>query len=125
MEDPGLLSAAEASRHRLRHVLTQALGAGGVDVQVLDLTLGDVDRLLLCTDGLANIVDDGQIAALLTQASEPQTVCQSLVDRALANGGRDNVTAVLEDYHLTSFLGRCPEAVLDPVPIAHHSGQGR
>ncbi|MBL8848105.1 MAG: SpoIIE family protein phosphatase, partial [Planctomycetaceae bacterium] len=53
------------------------------------------DRLLLCTDGLADMVPDDEIAAALSQQPDPQLACHALIERALANGGKDNVTAVL------------------------------
>jgi protein phosphatase len=100
--DAGLLSAAEAARHRLRHVLTQALGQDGkVTAQLAYLPLRDGDRLLLCSDGLTEMVEGGQIAGVLQAVAAPQEACQALVDRALAGGGRDNVTVVLADYRLS------------------------
>lgn len=50
--------------------------------------------LLLCTDGLTEAVTEARIAAVLA-AMGPQAACDTLVDEAFANGGRDNITAVV------------------------------
>ena len=54
------------------------------------------DRYLLCSDGLYNPVESGDICARLGQGS-PEEACQSLIDLALERGGRDNITVVVVD----------------------------
>jgi serine/threonine protein phosphatase PrpC len=102
MADIGMISQKEVARHRLRHVLTSALGglekAVRVDIQRLKLT--DGDRLLLCTDGLTDMVEDEGIAGGLASAGSSQDACRRLVDLALENGGKDNVTVVLARYSI-------------------------
>ena len=56
------------------------------------------DKLLLCTDGLTEMVEDEMIADVLREANSAQTACQDLVDLALAGGGTDNVTVVLAHF---------------------------
>jgi protein phosphatase len=94
--DAGTITREEAATHRLRHVLTNAIGGKakriGVDVQRLGIT--DGDRLLLCSDGLTEVVADGEIADVLRRGKAPEVVCRSLVDLALERGGPDNVTVV-------------------------------
>jgi protein phosphatase len=104
--EAGVISPAEAARHRFRHVLTQCLGGGGpLAVQVQTLALQDGDRLLVCSDGLTEMVEDGQIANILAEPILPQIACQALVNRALDQGGKDNVTVVLADYHTGGIGG--------------------
>ena len=67
-----------------------------VDVQHLPLANGD--RVLLCSDGLSDLVDDETIRTLLLDAATAEQACRVLVDRALAAGGRDNVTVVVASY---------------------------
>ncbi len=102
MADIGMISQKEVARHRLRHVLTSALGgtekAVKVDIQRLKLT--NADRLLLCTDGLTDMVDDAGIASVLASAESSDSSCRRLVDLALENGGKDNVTVVLARYSI-------------------------
>jgi protein phosphatase len=96
MADRGLLAAEEVRTHRLRHVLTNVLGCkAGVRGEIVKLRLADGDRLLLCTDGLTEMVPDGQIAELLVQCPDPREACGALVDRALSQGGTDNVTVIV------------------------------
>jgi len=87
-------------------VLTNYLGGprSGVDPEVHHLRLTDGDRLLLCTDGLTDLVEDGEIAQTLRLSLEPGDACRVLVELALARGGRDNVTAVLGRYSIPSGL---------------------
>jgi protein phosphatase len=99
--DAGTISPQEVSTHRLRHVLTQAIGVGeeGGKPEVQHLGLADGDRLLLCTDGLTDMVDDETIASEL-QGASADVACRTLLDLALARGGRDNVTVVVAGYRI-------------------------
>jgi serine/threonine protein phosphatase PrpC len=84
---------------RIRIALTHAIGipeAGGTP-DVNRFKLADGDRLLLCTDGLTDPVDEGAIAEEMGRATVDEA-CQALIDRALAAGGPDNVTAVVASF---------------------------
>jgi protein phosphatase len=100
MVDVGALSPEEAAIHRSRHVLTGALGAGEdrSEPQVSHVPLADGDQILLCTDGLTDLVEDATIRAILCGSASANESCQKLVERALQNGGKDNVTVVLGRY---------------------------
>ena len=75
--------------------ITQALGLDrGVEPDVAELETPAGSRLLLCTDGLSNMVDDAGIGALLGEG-DAQQACDALVESALANGGIDNVTVIV------------------------------
>jgi len=104
--DSGELAPGSEKARRLGHVLTNYLGGprSGVDPEVHHLRLTDGDRLLLCTDGLTDLVEDGEIAQTLRLSLEPGDACRVLVELALARGGRDNVTAVLGRYSIPSGL---------------------
>jgi serine/threonine protein phosphatase PrpC len=82
-----------------RSLLTQAMGRGEVAVEVHLLTLEHGDRLLLVTDGLTDGVEDAAIEAVCA-TSDPDETCRLLVDRALAAGGRDNITAIVADVEI-------------------------
>jgi protein phosphatase len=76
--------------------LTQALGLDrGIAPEVAEVPLAQGDRLLLCTDGLTNMVEDRDIERMLAEAAEPQEICDRLVGAALEAGGVDNVTVVV------------------------------
>ena len=98
--DTGQLPASDSSLSRLRHILTNALGGSVEQVQVdVDLLcLEDGDRLLLCSDGLTDAVDDGAIAATLVEASPSSETCQRLLQLALDGGGRDNITVIVAAF---------------------------
>lgn len=100
MIDAGIAGADDTVTRAMRHVLTAALGTTGepADPQVQRLHLTDGDQLLLCTDGLTEMVTDNDIAAVLTDASSSRAACQALINLALAGGGKDNITVVLARY---------------------------
>lgn len=92
----GELSVAEARWDRRRNVVTRALGIDTViemDHKVIDVVEGD--RFLMCSDGLSNELDDGELARLASAGGTMDELARRLVDQALDAGGRDNVTAVL------------------------------
>jgi protein phosphatase len=96
MVDAGWLGAEEARKSRMRSVLTNALGGQrGVQGEIHKVPLTDRDRILLCTDGLTDCVEDGRIADLLGRHPQPEEACQMLVEAALEAGGRDNITVVV------------------------------
>jgi protein phosphatase len=102
LADLGAIRAEEVATHRLRHVLTRALGTGQgwVEADVQHVCLHDGDQVLLCTDGLTDMVDGATIASVLRQARTSSAACQALVDLALKAGGKDNVTVVVARYQL-------------------------
>ena len=81
-----------------RHVLTNNLSAEAKEVSsdIIHLLLESGDRLLLCTDGLTDMLDDQQIAEIL-QTPDPQATCDQLTARALDCGGKDNITVIVGD----------------------------
>ncbi len=93
----GLLTEDEAAVSPQRHVVTRALGMEHtvqVDVQEQDIAEGDT--LLLCSDGLSDMVDEPIIQETLLQAGDDlDAACDALVELANARGGKDNITAVL------------------------------
>lgn len=92
----GSITAEEALTHPHRNILTRAVGTDDhIKVDTGGLTLEAGDRLLLCTDGLTNMLADDEIRAVL--AGEGQAAAAELVRRANAAGGLDNVTAVVVD----------------------------
>jgi PPM family protein phosphatase len=84
------------------HLLTNAIGADANDpgAMVEHFRLADDDTLLLCTNGLTDMMSDGEIADALAARRTLPEQCDLLVDAALANGGIDNVTVVLVNYRV-------------------------
>ncbi|MEM9567565.1 MAG: protein phosphatase 2C domain-containing protein [Cyanobacteria bacterium P01_E01_bin.34] len=95
----GELTPAQSKLHPYRHILERCLGrpdTGPPAVQPIQLELGD--RLLLCSDGLTEELDDSQIAETCLQSSVLEEIPTALVDAAKDHGGRDNVTVVVAEY---------------------------
>jgi protein phosphatase len=84
------------------HKLTNCLGCSEKELRVEfhHLRLADGDQLLLCTDGLTDLVSNDDIASVLARHTHSQEKTQTLVDLALERGGKDNVTVVLAQYTL-------------------------
>lgn len=86
---------------RLRNVLVNCLSSNPKTKafpEIEHFQLEDGDRLLLCTDGLSNMLTDEGIADVLGRFWEPQSACHELVRQALEAGGRDNITVVLAAF---------------------------
>lgn len=85
---------------KFRHILTNAFGCDNDQVAIESgyHALQPGDRLLLCTDGLYDMLADEQLGELLNTVRPAQKTCDELRDRALAAGGRDNVTVVVADF---------------------------
>lgn len=94
--DAGVANRDDPATRSMRHVLTAAIGALGkrIEPQVQCVKLCDRDHLLLCTDGLTDMVDDKTIYTVLLEADSAQEACETLVDLALKAGGLDNITVV-------------------------------
>jgi protein phosphatase len=93
----GILKRVSVIAGKYSHMLTRCLGYESCNARpdVHHLRLRHGDQLLICTDGLTDMVDDARIAACIDDAPNAQSACDGLVALALAAGGRDNVTAVL------------------------------
>jgi protein phosphatase len=84
--------------HGMGGYITQALGLDrGVDPDLVELATPPGSRLLLCSDGLSNMVDAADIGALLG-AGDAEAACDALVEAALDRGGIDNVTVVVVTF---------------------------
>ena len=81
----------------LRHVLTRCFSDKSLDTtpDIHYLRFRDRDTLLLCTDGLTDMVSDDAIAEELDATSNPQLACCELVELALKEGGKDNITVIV------------------------------
>jgi protein phosphatase len=105
MIDSGMAEPGSEVAKSIRHVLTNYVGGGSVAVDVEHHRLAHGDRLLLCTDGLTDLVAEVEIAAVLEAHPRPDAACRALVDRALDCGGLDNITVVLADYTIPESAG--------------------
>lgn len=93
----GELTRDEARRHPNKNIITRAIGAAWelrVDFFEVDLEPGD--RILICSDGLTNMVDDEEILGIIGR-NEIEDAVDALIDEAKKNGGLDNITAIVID----------------------------
>lgn len=98
----GEITEDDSHFRRTRNVLTNCLGGShaGVEVDTLHFELFDGDRLVLCSDGLTDMVSDEGIAQIMTAHPKCEPCTQALVDLALKNGGKDNVTVITSGYSI-------------------------
>ena len=96
--DSGEISEEQAKIHKQRNVITRMLGSAEPvepDVWFIPAIVGD--RYLVCSDGLTTELGDDQISSTLTEFRDARIAAGRLVESALANGGRDNVTVIVID----------------------------
>ena len=107
--EAGTITPADAAHHPERNVVTRALGGPhGTEADYYLLPLSSAERLLLCTDGVTGMLDDGAIAQIVGGAADPRDAADQVVAAAVAAGGRDNATAVVVDV-----VGRVAEDAWD------------
>lgn len=101
MERSGLLTHQEVTDHPWRHVVSNLLGGSepGVRVELHGLELHHDDVVLLCSDGLTEMLSENAIAEILRAAADPQRACERLVGEANRLGGRDNVTVIVARFN--------------------------
>ncbi len=96
--ETGRLSDQARATHPWRNVVLRSLDGdpegSGLDITRLDVRIGD--RLMICSDGLTDLVDDARIAAVL-RTQDPEEAAAELTASALSAGGRDNITCVVVD----------------------------
>ena len=102
----GFISEEEARNHSLRNLITRAVGTRpGIKVDLFVAELARGDSLLICSDGLSNLVSDEQIAETMHN-HPPDKAAHALVDEALVKGAPDNVTAIAVRVTQTPPQGR-------------------
>ena len=96
MLDHGLLSESEALRAPNRHIITRAIGLEAqVLADVIELPREQGDLILLCSDGLSDMVTEPDIAAILLETDSPAVAADQLIAAANRAGGNDNISVVL------------------------------
>ena len=94
--DDGIISSADARHHPRRNIVTRALGIDPeIVVDLWEITLPIGGRILLCSDGLVDEVDESSIAEVLSLEDDPELAADRLITLANDHGGRDNVSLVL------------------------------
>jgi PPM family protein phosphatase len=98
--DLGVIPQDKVATHRMHHVLTRAVGGPDEDLDgdMHHVRITNGDRLLLCSDGLTDMVGEPEILALLNAHESSDAACEALVQSALREGGRDNITVIVARY---------------------------
>lgn len=91
----GYMDEEEAKSHPLRNVLTEVVGRGFDEVQTRTEPVAKGDVFLLCTDGLHHGVSDARIEEIKESFSPENGVCNQLIQEAIKEGGRDNITVIV------------------------------
>jgi serine/threonine protein phosphatase PrpC len=111
--DAGQIDASAAQAHPHAHHVTRAVGVvGPLELDVLQGSFAAGDLFLLCTDGLTGELEDGALGMLL-DGPDPQASADRLLARALAAGGRDNVTLIV----LGCAADDADDTTLPPLPL--------
>lgn len=93
--DVGAISEAQAQDHPKKNVLLKALGTTEeVDILIQSLAWKEGDCYLLCSDGLSNMLTEEEMAKILREM-DPQRAVDTLIDKALDSGGKDNITVIV------------------------------
>ncbi len=92
----GILTPEQAKTSTLGNILLQAIGmTPRLDVCQKSISLAAGDRFLLCSDGLTDMVSDIEIEEILKQLDPLSPPCEALIEKAIAAGGKDNITAIV------------------------------
>jgi serine/threonine protein phosphatase PrpC len=93
--DAGAMTPEQAETSEYKNVILQAMGLGDVAVVLSRISLRRRDRFVVCSDGLSGSVKDQEMASIVHGSATPEVACAALVERAVANGGEDDITVVL------------------------------
>jgi PPM family protein phosphatase len=111
--DAGAITQEQAAEHPQRNILTQSIGTQPeVTVDAFQENLDDDESLLLCSDGLWEMLNDDQIWKIVQAAKTPDEACQALVEAANSAGGHDNIAAVL--VRLGASIGSAESSTESP-----------
>ncbi|MDE7061821.1 MAG: Stp1/IreP family PP2C-type Ser/Thr phosphatase [Lachnospiraceae bacterium] len=92
----GEMDEETARTHPDKHIITRAVGAGpDLTVDFFEVRLKEDDEILMCTDGLTNMVEDMDIRGIMLSQRDVAEQVEHLVSAANDNGGRDNITVVV------------------------------
>ena len=102
----GRLSPEEAENHPYGNVITRAVGPSeGVTPDYVRLDVAEGDRFVICSDGLTKELTDYGIRHFLDENADPADAVNAMLDAALENGGRDNITIIVLDVGSASGAG--------------------
>lgn len=105
----GRLSPEEAENHPYGNVITRAVGPSeSVTPDYVRLDIVDGDRFVICSDGLTKELTDFGIHHFLSHNADPAAAVEAMLDAALENGGRDNITIIVVNVSLLADGASAP-----------------
>jgi serine/threonine protein phosphatase PrpC len=102
LADTGIIRPEDVPNHPGRRALTSSITSADemIKVELQHMKLIDGDKLLLCSDGLTEMIPEEEISAALEKRKSASHICRALIEQALDAGGTDNVTVVLGCYQI-------------------------
>ncbi len=92
----GKINRNQAREHENKNVITRAVGAcDEVEAEMFSVEVTKGSKIVMCSDGLTNMVEDADIMRLVKEFDDLQDCCQELIRLANDNGGRDNISVVI------------------------------
>ena len=92
----GQLERNKGRNHPEKNIITRAMGSRDEAMpDFFQITLKDGDRILMCSDGLSNMVEDDEIRDIIIDSTDPEDAVSSLISRANYYGGNDNISVVI------------------------------
>jgi Serine/threonine protein phosphatase len=100
--DEGSITEEEAASHPNKNIITRALGTNiSVEIDTFEIDLSDIKKVILCTDGLSNLVSTSEMYDIILNNNN-EDACKMLVDLSKLKGGRDNISVIV-------FGGECED----------------
>ena len=96
MVKKGVLSKENARSHPKKNIITRAVGVTAtVEPDFFEVEWKSGDRILMCTDGLSNMLEDDELFMIINSVGSLEEKAKMLVDAANGNGGKDNISVIL------------------------------
>lgn len=98
----GEIDREDAKNHPDKNIITRAIGAAEeVSVDFFEMKLEKDDTVLMCSDGLTNMIDDDEICQIIKNQKTPEQKAQKLVETANNNGGKDNIAVIIIEPYVS------------------------
>lgn len=92
----GTITKDEAVNHPKKNMITRAVGYElELQVDTYEIDIMENDEILLCTDGLTNMLAEDEILDIINKIQDPQVACDTLIQNANNKGGEDNITVII------------------------------
>ena len=98
----GEIDREDARNHPDKNIITRAIGAGEeIAVDFFEMKLEQGDTILMCSDGLTNMIEDEEIREIIESQKTPEQKTEKLVQIANKNGGKDNIAVIIIEPHVS------------------------